>query len=99
MTTQSRRRLWRIDLDDVHVEDEHHNSYEVVVTRGVLDGTLTVTIKPRRPTWYDLNKAAGLTLDDTKGDGVGRYTAEDKAKIIDALWAKADAMEAGEPDV
>lgn len=39
-----RRKLWRVDLNDVHVHDEAGHDYPVELTRGELDGPLTVTI-------------------------------------------------------
>jgi hypothetical protein len=58
--------------------------------RGVLDDA-------RKPlSWWELNRAAGLSLDETEGDGVGRYTPQDKTKILDALYLNAEALERGE---
>lgn len=39
-----RRKLWRVDLNDVRVQDEDGREFEVLLTRGVLDGCLTVTV-------------------------------------------------------
>ena len=67
-------------------ECHYHGDKGTMVVRWTLPNRRA----SREPNWYRLFKESGLALEETRGDGVGRFTEDDKIKIAYARASRED---------